>query len=31
MRRLILLLALALTLPLCAETKLSDLEWLAGR
>jgi hypothetical protein len=31
MRRLILLLILALTLPLCAETKLSDLGWLAGR
>lgn len=30
MRRLILLLSLALTLPLCAETKLADLAWMTG-
>src|SRR5688572_31525415 len=30
MRRLTLLLSLALALPLCAETKLSDLAWMSG-
>lgn len=30
MRRLTLLLSLVLALPLCAETKLADLSWMAG-
>jgi hypothetical protein len=30
MRRLILLLSLAIALPLCAETKLADLSWMTG-
>lgn len=31
MRRLILLLALVVSLPLCAETKLEELSWMSGR